>query len=103
MKISQILNDETKWTKSYDAVDKYGNPIGPCSHNACKWCLAGVVIKMTGVRSLPILLKLAKAAAKLFPERGGLNFYYNISEFNDHPDTTFEDVQQVIKEFENEG
>lgn len=42
--------------------------------------------------------RLAAAITELFPERKeGLGHWDTIVKFNDHPDTTFEDVMMVVK------
>ena len=46
--------------------------------------------------------ELARAAAELYPERSNWRLSAQNAHiaFNDHPDTTFEDVERVVKEAE---
>ena len=84
MKISELLCDESKWCKRHFAVDAQGNSISYNSVNAAKWCLGGALLKCE--LSLP---KLEEIIGR------------SVVAFNDDPLTTFQDVREVIRKYEN--
>jgi hypothetical protein len=89
MKVSELLRDPSRWIKHAMARDALGELVPTCDTKACQWCLIGAVSRCD-VKSKPI----RDAIEKLFPDR----FRDSILFFNDHPDTTFADVQAVLKE-----
>ena len=82
MKISELLCDESKWCKEHNAVDAQGNSVYHGSEEAVKWCLLGAFLK-----------------CGLIPELGQI-INVDITEFNDDPSTTFQDVLEVIRKYE---
>lgn len=102
-KLSELLTDESKWCK--EALGRLADGTICEAANlsdAVSNCLLGAVCKIypdeTPAR-IDLIQKLRKAHHKLFPDRSCE--FQSIFEFNDHPDTTFDDVQAVIKEVES--
>lgn len=63
-------------------------------------CLMGSLLNPNG---LGLVGTIAKAIHQLFPERSSCGVYpgcVEVARFNDHPDTTFEDVQKVLQQAE---
>lgn len=110
MKLSELYTDESKWVKTmfsgYRATPT-AEPVrrseiallgGSFPAPNCFCLLEGIrqVITMDAHRRATLREKIKLAIQKLFPER--IN---GIIGFNDHPDTTFADVQAVIREVES--
>lgn len=99
--LSDILTGPDKWTKGRSAADIYDNVVLSSSRSACKFCIGGAINRLGSgyddecfVRS-----EIRKSIRKLFPCRGGqMHDVIEIEAFNDHPDTTFEDVMKVIED-----
>lgn len=91
-KMRDLLRTEEDWCKGH-------------YFHGCKMCLLGASRKLSDLsEDTPFVFrgdtehysrtsKLSAAIRKLFPKRPSA-----VSSFNDHPNTTFEDVCQVIKE-----
>jgi hypothetical protein len=93
MKVSDVLRDESCWTKESYARDKDGFHISYDDPAACKFCIHGAVYRVCGMLGGGnIWQKLEEARKKLFPDSIGL------INFNDRPETTFEDVKKVLAE-----
>lgn len=98
MKLSELLDKPEKWTKKYNARNSYGFSVNFDSPDATCWCLVGGMRKL-GFQSEDYFGKncaLLTTIKKLFPSRFHEDF--GPARFNDHPDTTFKDIQLVIKE-----
>jgi hypothetical protein len=87
VKPSELLSDESKWTKKEIARDKSGNCVHPKSSDAVCFCILGAYYKCESVG----IGRVSAAVRDLFPERD-----QGIPYFNDHPETTFEDVRKVL-------
>jgi len=86
MKVLDVLTDESRWTKRI-----FGS-------NGSPRCLSGALAEAYGYTNSNESIQLAEAIKLLFPERiycGSPE--YSIVCFNDHENTTFEDVQRVAK------
>ena len=85
MKVLDVLTDESRWVKS-----DFGCPGSPR-------CLGGAMTEI-GV-ALPGWTRMEEAIEALFPERcrDDPTSVFRIVDFNNHPDTTFEDVRRVVK------
>lgn len=101
--LSDILTGPDKWTKNAPAVNAADEAVLPYSDTACKFCLGGAVSRLNFRKSSwgdgtdYMRTRLVRAVRKLFPDRLGIpNNVVAIEAFNDHPDTTFEDVKMVI-------
>jgi hypothetical protein len=86
MKLRDILKTEKEWTKGHYARNKEDEPVSIYDVDACKFCLIGAYH-----RSNASLSSIVAAISKLFPDRG------YVTEFNDHRETTFDDVCKVIE------
>lgn len=89
LKIYELLDSPDKWTKDCTARDIKGDCVTPTDINATCWCLLGAVHKVYG-----------DAYAKRVE-----NLIWNyldgaISEFNDDPTTTYEDIIKLVKELD---
>lgn len=112
MKISSILNQESKWTKNCLGRDKEGKPLASFDtlyltkydknnnpyHEevhledlAVSFSLQGVIAKCSQGERESIMKKLSDAI-RVYT---GKNIY--VAQYNDSPDTTFEDITQVLK------
>ena len=80
MKVADLLTDETKWVKRVPIMGE-------------RACLATAIDLVSGNRE-----QAREVVAVLFPNRGGEGCEIGcIACFNDHLDTTFEDVMRVVK------
>ena len=93
-------NTPEKWTQHDYARDKNGRETSIFDPEATCFCLLGGISKVYNVtvddlddKTLEIREKINEAIRKLFPDRPSY-----IHKFNDHPDTTFEDIKKVLKE-----
>lgn len=91
MKIHETITRET-WTKRAMARDIIGVPISFNEPEAVSWCLLGWLARFRV--TLEERRVVDEAIQALFPERFGQD---GVPTFNDHTDTTFEDVLQVLK------
>ena len=93
MKISDILTDESKWTRGVFARNENDDPVDSLSKEAVKFCLIGAANRAcyesnsSDVRSIDRLHQIVV-------KRG----YTSVSMFNDASDVTFSDILEVIKE-----
>ena len=84
----------TDLTKLYKSEEQWCKGIGDGS---CS-CIVQRMLQLNYPGTLHT--KIQRAAQALFPNRGGTkghSEYYSFVAFNDHPDTTFADVQAVLK------
>jgi hypothetical protein len=88
MKISELLCDESKWTKGALARDKFGNSIHPHDKNAVCWCLLGATSKCYA-KSGKFKTMFDVLSASLID---------SIADFNDH--STYEEVINFVKRFD---
>lgn len=92
--ISKLLDSPDKWTTGALAVDSDGLSVPTLSEDAVSWCLLGAL--KHEARTSRLYLSADKriwAAVKAeYPGR-----YLSLSQFNDSPTTTFEDVQRILK------
>jgi hypothetical protein len=86
MTISELLSNETKWTKFADARNSYGKGVSPTSSEAVKWCLQGAAIKCGHFNNLSDWFLTNYPSAS------------HISGFNDK--STFQTVMQRVQEYE---
>lgn len=93
MKVSELLSDASKWIKGCFAKDKNGQRRCAWESDATCFCLKGALIhcNMPGYRSLCQLIK-----DKKLRQKEGVDC--PIVAFNDHPDTTYEEVMALLKE-----
>lgn len=91
---SEILSDPSKWTRNTYARSSNGDPcdvrVGTC------FCMYGAA-KACGMDVVPFSDKLAALIRARYPQRMD-DEYDAIVSFNDHPDTTYEEVIAILKE-----
>lgn len=81
MKPSELLSDESKWTKGAFAEDRKGIPVHSKSDDAVKWCILGALNKCGCIKEQVKLEQIVMG---------------NAAEFNDAPTTTFRDVRELL-------
>ncbi len=106
MNLLEILNKEA-WIKHVAARDANGEQVLYSNPKACKFCLQGAMLRGSmngsdaGQNILHWVHLLDEAIFLMFkPRMGDAYVPCNIAtiiQFNDHPDTTWEDVERVIK------
>jgi hypothetical protein len=94
MKPSELIDSPEKWTKGEYARDASGKSIDFSSNDAQCFCLRGAIYRLgdDNDECRQNLHNLSRAVARLYPQ------FWGVTSFNDHPETTFEDVQKVLKE-----
>jgi hypothetical protein len=94
MKMMELLNRKTKWTRHSFAETKTGKATTTANKSATKWCLYGALLKCypTQKRAMKVSQKLNLALQKLYPDD------HSIIYFNDSPKTTFKDIRKLLKE-----
>ena len=100
-RLSSILTGPDKWCKKKSAADEGGNSVLPSSDLAYSFCIGGAISRMSSGYDDECFVRneIRKSIRKLFPGRGGqMHDVIEIEAFNDHPDTTFEDVMKVIED-----
>lgn len=88
MKIRELYSDSSKWIKRALARNKSGTEVDYNDETAVQWCLIGALHHCYGYKGdkwLPPFSLLIKE----FPDR-------DIVDFNNHPDTTFEQVKELV-------
>jgi len=98
MKVKDKLN-QGNWCKGSWGKDKEGKSVGADSPNMCKMCLKTACFKAEGIFSVKSFA-IRMAIKDLFPSRLPTDyprFIDEITHFNDHKDTTWEDIEQVLE------
>jgi len=90
MKVSDILCDESKWTKGALAKDKNGNKVDIHCPDAVCYCIMGAFGKAREFKN-----SIHKVWDSIYNIYG--NKYKDIPDFNDSSDTTFEDIKKVLE------
>ena len=106
MKLTDLFTSPDKWTKGCSARDSKGVSLSPTSCNAVSFCLLGGMQRLNDgarrvrrVRRVRQEIAIREAIRKLYPKQGTIaNGRISIAGFNDHPDVTFEMIQDVIRE-----
>lgn len=87
MKVSELLNDSSRWIKGEYARNSTGKEVDEYSPEAVCFCLHGAI-----QRCYPHFNTcqevVAKVKAEIFP--------ITITSFNDAPSTTFSDIQTLV-------
>lgn len=106
VKQTPSLNDlfewEYQWTKGASGRNSLNEPVETYGDAMC-WCLAGRLEHLFGIKGLsilsPIVIRIVADIRDCFPERVTFDsdLVFDIIKFNDHPDTTFDDVQYVLR------
>jgi len=96
MKISELLTDESKWCKGSFAKTAYGFETTCNNPDACQWCLLGA--RYTANLTRGENDALIDAVLALYPNRCGIyRDTDSLVRFNDHPNTTFDDIKRVLE------
>lgn len=112
-KLSEVIDNESKWCKQWFATRSDGSRTHVEDPEACKFCLVGALSQTVEVRPMIFIgssvhydetSMLRQVILDLIAD-GQLNhprsaFFWRVADFNDHPDTTFSDIQKVIAEYE---
>jgi hypothetical protein len=91
MKVYELFSDESRWTQRASARDKDGEEVFADSLAAVQWCLVGGLLRCYNRIGADAQLELIEARLAEFCP-------WSITEFNDHPLTTFEQVYALVKE-----
>lgn len=113
-KAKNVIVDPTSWIKKLPASDEFGEECELESAEACRFCMDGALqtqfnlreLRTSGVPQYSDAVRcLNRAAHDRFPSR--IEYFESFVWFNDHEDTTHDDVMQVfddaIKELETNG
>lgn len=104
--IGDVLKAETNWIKGYLAMTDDGGYVDPHELAATKWCLVGAAIRIhaadtPGFRAA--LKRIARTILKRDAWRPRAELYRGsdwdvCAVFNNHPKTTFKDIQELIEQ-----
>lgn len=91
MKVRELLDVESKWTKGCEASDARGYSVDFNASGASTWCLLGAIHKCYTDEGMIIVLynKILET----------LNVKW-VGKWNDAPNRTFNDVKQLIMELD---
>lgn len=92
MKLSEILSDESKWTKETNAKNAQGQKVDPRSPTATCFCLNGALLLHESTNK-------HSSMRKLIHEKIG----NSIPRYNDNPKIDFSDIQKLIEVVEKEA
>lgn len=94
MKPSELLDRPEHWCKGAEAMDAEGNIVDCHSPLATSWCLVGAIryCLPNEDERIEALINLDKTLHDKFKVMQPMVF------FNDDPDTTFLQIQMVLKE-----
>ena len=91
--VYKLLKKQERWTRGTFARNNQGAPVDEYSRDACSWCMTGAIRKsLAWLATGPISIKVRK----MYPGRSDPQLG-EIAAFNDHGDTTHEDVLKVIE------
>lgn len=103
-----ILDNESQWSRVHRGEDRDGCVIEPENTFCVKWSILGALSKIRdGLHmSLPVhqVTKLAEDVYDQMARIVSLRFHQrlrhhrSLTAFNEHPDTTFEEVRTVLQE-----
>ena len=96
-RVADVLTSPTQWTKGAFARSLQPKPpIDVFDPKAEQFSLGGAINKVYGRSQIKTLPSLIKNQVREYLQEH-YEHYRTIEEWNDHPDRTFEDIQQVIK------
>lgn len=94
--MSRLLKKDDRWTKGENARTIDGSHCEPGQKGAHCFCLAGAMMQVAGSRSTFNHRKMLDGMAQLMsPNNGQMGsgtFWSRMEDFNDHGDTTIDDV-----------
>ena len=100
-KIKGLLSDQDRWTQGYYAKDENGEDVSCFADDACQWCLLGAITKVTDPLLISIDVRnmidyaIMDLHKDLFEEAKDESVEPVVF-FNDHENTTYETVINVI-------
>jgi hypothetical protein len=99
MKIHEVITKET-WCQGSFAVTEAGRTIGPLEKNAVKWCALGWIHKVysTSGNCMIIEDRVRNYIQSRVEDRVRNSTHAWVSDWNDSPERTFEEVLAVFKE-----
>ena len=97
-----LISDKDHWTQRFFARNKERMPVSPAGKSACQWCAIGAIIRIRYNSKLEYLRE-AQAYNALTQSIKDLNLDLGVSKdwdligaFNDHADTTHEDIIKIF-------
>lgn len=87
----ELLSDESKWGKGALAVNHNGHYVNPHNVDACRWCLAGAIAKVSPDDGTYIA-DVINPIAEVF----GLENWEEIADFNDSDMTSHEHILALL-------
>ncbi len=96
MKAHEVLCDESNWAQGSDAVNSDGRACDVEGREACRFCLAGALIRAYGIRSDPNtnMEQYSEMCARV---RGRVG---DITTWNDNRNRTFSEVRNLLLELD---
>ena len=91
MKLKELFTDESRWTQGVAARDREGNIVSPNDPLAVKFCPDG------GIRRCYPYEEWSHVRIQL---QHRLHYGQSITEWNDAPERTFEDIQRLVNELD---
>lgn len=110
VKVIAKLENPENWTKYVGARDNNDNVVRMFSDDRkeiCKWCLWGAIVSNRDKRNFVTAPRFMKLAAEVIKEKFSdrlsdlTDDYYCITDFNDHSETTHDEVMSVLMECSN--
>jgi hypothetical protein len=92
MKISELLSDESKWTKGTMARDEDGIPVSTTTDRACCFCLWGAMIWCYGGDTS----EYTRVRQQIQAELGHTYF----GRWNDQSERTFDEVKALVQKLD---
>ncbi len=110
MKIAELIRTPDRWCKNKMATDASGFGVGEGDERATRWCVLGAYMKCHRVgRSYS---EIGERASRFIPEEhldrthfGGFpssRGWTRIITYNNHPDTTHEDIMVLARALDEE-
>jgi hypothetical protein len=98
MKISEVLTDESKWTKGHYAINTDGDVISAMAPEAVQYCFIGAIRKAAGddwEAKIKQAHTIATSLGYIHPDSH--EPFGSLICFNDNPDTTWDQVKKIIE------
>lgn len=96
--IRALFCAQFRWTKGCSARKSDGSFAIPEAEEASCWCLVGACSKCCDYERENTRLLIRAACQSLFRDRCDSELVSDEAAFNDHPETTFQDVLKVLSE-----
>lgn len=99
MKMYELLDKPEKWTQGFIARDESSNPTAPLDDYAVCWCLLGALDKCYPRHYLEVR-KINKTTECRLSEAIRKKYSKSLVQFNDNPNTTFDQVRSILLELD---